>query len=330
MCRVARVAVVGAGVMGCAAAWALVARGAEVTVHEQFDVGHDRGSSHGRSRIVRLAYPDPSWVRFAEEARTGWAELETETGRTLLELHGLVELASAPEAGSAAALTAANVEHRLLSADEARALGVAVPTGWSALYEPGGGIVRADLARAAFLDSALAGGARLETGSRVEAADDVDADVVVVTAGAWVRRLVPDLPVRVTRETVAYFSRDGAPLPSVVELDVRGGGHAMYALHDPRHGLKAGAHHAGAEADPDEPGEPAEEIVARAADWVRERLPDIDPTPVAAETCLYTTTPDESFVLERRGRVVVGSACSGHGFKFAPAVGRRLAGLALG
>ncbi len=64
--------------------------------------------------------------------------------------------------------------------------------------------------------------------------------------------------------------------------------------------------------------------------WVAERLPDVDPEPVGAETCLYTTTPDESFVLERRGRVVVGSACSGHGFKFAPAVGRRLAELALG
>jgi sarcosine oxidase len=326
---VTRVAVVGAGVMGSAAAWALARRGVEVTLYEQFELDHDRGSSHGRSRIVRLAYPDPSWVRLAEEARAGWAELEEETGRTLLELHGLVELASATELTSGAALAAQRVEHRMLDPHEARALGVAVPAGWSALHEPGGGIVRADLARAALLDAACARGARVVTGARVDALDELDEDAVVVTAGAWVRRLVPDAPVRVTRETVAYFRYEGRPHPSVVELGESGGGHAMYALHDPQHGLKAGAHHAGVEADPDEAGVPDEEIVVDVAAWVGQRLPDVDPEPVSAETCLYTTTADESFLLERRGRVVLGSACSGHGFKFAPAVGQRLAVLAV-
>ncbi len=325
-----RVAVVGAGVMGAATAWALATRGAEVTLHEQFELDHDRGSSHGRSRIVRLAYPDAAWVRFAEEARAGWTEIEQETGRTLLELHGLVELASRPELTSAAALLAQRVEHRVLDPEQARALGVMVPPGWSAMHEPGGGIIRADLARAALLDAARARGVRIEAGSRVSAPERLAADVVVVTAGAWVRRLVPDVPVHVTRETVVYFRREGPPTPSIVELNERAAGHAMYALHDPVHGLKAGAHHAGAETDPDTLGGPDAAIVARAAAWVRERLPDVDPEPVAAETCLYTTTADESFVLERRGRLVVGSACSGHGFKFAPAVGRRLADLALG
>ena len=74
----------------------------------------------------------------------------------------------------------------------------------------------------------------METQHRVESLDDVDADVVVVTAGPWITKLVPDLPVRVTRETVAYFARDGAPMPSVVELDAASRRHAMYALHDPQ------------------------------------------------------------------------------------------------
>jgi sarcosine oxidase len=101
-------------------------------------------------------------------------------------------------------------------------------------------------------------------------------------------------------------------------------------LHDPLFGVKAGAHQVGHVADPDvaESADPA--IVARIVEWMRLRLPDIDPNPVATESCVYTTTADESFILERRGRVVVCSACSGHGFKFAPAVGRRLAALALG
>jgi len=104
----------------------------------------------------------------------------------------------------------------------------------------------------------------------------------------------------------------------------------MYSLHDPVHGLKAGAHHAGPEADPDTEATPDPAIVERISSWVRERFPGVDPDPVDAQTCLYTTTADERFILERRGRVVVGSACSGHGFKFAPAVGRRLAALVLG
>ena len=323
-----KVAVVGAGIMGAAAAWELARRGAEVVVHEQFELGHARGSSHGRSRIVRLSYPDPTWVRLAEEARAGWAELEAETGRTLLELHGLVEVASSPEVTSAAGLSAVGVEHRFLSSEEARGLGVAAPEGWTALYEPTGGIARADLALSAFLDAARMRGARIEERSRVDDPDELDADVVVVTAGAWLGRFFPDLPLKVTRESVAYFRYDGPPLPSVVELDERSA-HAFFALHDPVHGLKAGAHHAGAEADPDEVADPDPALVARIARWVGERLPLADPSPLGAETCLYTTTPDECFVLERRGRLVVGSACSGHGFKFAPAVGARIGELAL-
>jgi sarcosine oxidase len=327
---VTRVAVVGAGVMGCAAAWALTARGAEVTVHEQFDLDHARGSSHGRSRIVRLAYPEPRWVELADEARTDWRVVEASTGQALLQLLGLVELAATPELTSQAALADRGVEQRFLSTEEALALGVEVPPGWNALYEPTGGIIRADRARRALLEVALRGGARLEAGSRVESLDALPADVVVVTAGAWVQRLVPDVPVRVTRETVAYFRYEGSPLPCVVELGQRAGAHRMYALHDPVHGVKAGAHHAGVVADPDEEGGPDPAILARVSDWVRRRLPRVDPSPAAAETCLYTTTADEEFVLERRGRVVVGSACSGQGFKFAPAVGRRLAELAHG
>ena len=324
-----RVTVVGAGVMGCAAAWALTERGADVTVVEQFGLDHARGSSHGRTRIVRLAYPQPHWVRLAAEAMAGWRELEAQSGDELLGLYGLVELVPGTGATSAAALDACGVGYRALDANEALALGAVLPSGWSALFQPEAGVVRADLARHAFLGVATARGARVETGRHVAVLDDVDADVVVVTAGPWAARLVPGLPVRATRETFAYYRRGGPPPPAIVDLSPETGGHAMYALHDPVYGLKAGAHGSGAEADPDEDGTPDPEIVERISRWVGERLAGVDPVPAAAETCFYTSTANEEFVLERRGRVVVGSACSGHGFKFAPAVGRRLAALAL-
>jgi len=312
--------------MGAATAWALAERGVRATVYEQFGLDHRRGSSHGRTRIFRLAYPEPEWVDLAEEALPAWRELERRVGREVLQLHGLVEVCADESVTSRDVLEARGIDHLLVGQEEARAYGVSLPDGWVALWQPEAGVVLADVARRAFLDVAQP---EIRT-ERVASLDDVDADVVVVTAGAWVTTLVPDVPVRVTRETIAYFARDGDPSPSIVEVDAATRHHAMYALHDPVHGLKAGAHHAGNVADPDHEEPPNGDLVDAIAAWVRERLPDVDPVPIGAETCLYTSTEDERFVLERRGRLVIGSPCSGHGFKFAPAVGRRLADLALG
>ena len=317
-----RISVIGAGVMGCATAWALSERGVDVTLHEQFELDHDRGSSHGRTRIFRVAYPEVEWVRFAQDAYAGWKDLDPD----VLGLYGLIELVADPALTSARALDECGVPYRLLDRDEVRERGAVLPDGWTALQTTEAGVVFADRARHAFLEAARVD---VQENSRIESTDELDADVVVVTAGSWIRDLVPDVPVTVTRETVAYFEREGPPPPSIVDLNAETGGHGMYSLHDPVHGLKAGAHHAGAEADPNTEAQPDPAIVERISSWVRQRFPDVDPEPVEAQTCLYTTTADERFNLERRGRVVVGSACSGHGFKFAPAVGRRLAELAL-
>jgi monomeric sarcosine oxidase len=329
----ARIAIVGAGVMGAATAWQLARRGHDVEIHEQFFVGHMRGSSHGRSRIVRLAYPEPEWVQFAEQAMAGWRELEEDSGERLLELHGLLELVGDPATSSRDALEARGADYELLGAEAARARWpIGVHDGWTVLFQPEAGIVRADLAWQAFLDVASKEGAKLHESSRVDSLAELDADVVVVTAGPWAGRLLEpegiELPVTITRETVAYFKLEGPPLPSVVQLDPESRGHAMYSLRDPVYGLKAGAHHAGPETDPDDAGLPDFDLVRAISAWVGETYTEADPEPLGAETCVYTTTADESFVLERHGRIVVGSACSGHGFKFAPAVGERLAALA--
>jgi len=318
--------VIGAGVMGLATGWALRRRGHEAVVYEQFHVGNDRGSSHGRSRIFRLAYAEPEYVRLAREALGLWRELEEESSETLLELNGLVEVVRTLGESTAETLEACGVAWKRLDPAEAeRRYPIRVPEGSFAVVQPEAGIVRADLALKAFAQGL---DVREETRTRPE---EVDADAVVVTAGSWVNELLDEpLDVKVTRETLCYFRPDtgGRPVPSVVSFKAGRYTHDMYSLADPKYGLKVGAHHAGPEADPNVPGEPEPELIARITDWARRTYRLADPDPAAAETCMYTTTADETFILERRGRVVVGSPCSGHGFKFAPAIGERLADLA--
>jgi sarcosine oxidase len=319
------VAVIGAGVMGLATGWALRRRGLEPVVYEQFHVGHDRGSSHGRSRIFRLAYAEDEYVRLAQEALGLWRELEAESGETLLELYGLVEVVRSLDESTAHTLERCGVAWERLERDVAeRRYPIRVPEESFAVVQPEAGIVRTDKALAAF---------RRELDVREHTRlhpDELDVDAVVVTAGPWVNELLDEpLPVKVTRETVCYFRpEEGRPVPSVVSFKPERHTHDMYSLHDPKHGLKVGAHHAGPEADANVPGSPEPELIDRIATWANETYRLAESEPVAAETCMYTTTADETFILERRGRIVVGSPCSGHGFKFAPAVGMRLAALA--
>jgi sarcosine oxidase len=312
--------------MGLATGWALKRRGHEPVVYEQFTVGNPHGSSHGRSRIFRLAYAEPEYVRLAQEAFGLWRELEAESGETILELNGLVEVVRTLEESTAETLEACGVAWERLDREEAmRRYPIHVPEGSFVVVQPEAGIARADLALRAFareLD------VREET--RVHP-DEVDAEVVVVTAGSWVNELLNEpLNVKTTRETLSYFRPDtnGRPVPSVVSFKPGRHTHEMYSLADPKYGLKVGAHHQGPEADPNVPGEPEPELIERIATWAGETYRLVDPEPAGAETCMYTTTPDETFILERRGRIVVGSPCSGHGFKFAPAIGERLAALA--
>src|SRR6266542_127004 len=155
--------------MGAATARALAREGRDVLLVEQFRLGHTRGSSHGRSRIFRLAYPEVEFVELAKESFVGWRELEQESGTELLELNGLLELVEDPAQSSWDALDAAGAEYELLDADEARRRWpVGVPDGWTALFQPEAGIVRADLAHCAFVEQAAAHGVQLREESRVD------------------------------------------------------------------------------------------------------------------------------------------------------------------
>lgn len=312
------VAVVGAGVTGLATARALARAGREVVVLEQFGLGHDLGSSHGGARIIRLSYPDPAWVRLAQEAYPHWRELEAELGRSLLDLRGTLDLGDWEPNRDALADCGAPFE--VLSAAEIeRRFPIRLEAGVSGLFQADGGVVFADLAVEALLASGLAAGAKLREQHRVDGIEEdgdgvvvggVRARAVVVTAGAWAPKLA-GVDAKPTRETVSYFALD-EPLPSLV--DTTAGARLGYALMSPVAMLKAGLHHSGPVVDPDEPGAPDPEVLQRTAEWVAHRFRGAGEA-VHAETCLYTNRENDEFLLERNGRVVVGSACSGHGFK---------------
>jgi sarcosine oxidase len=317
------VAVVGAGVMGLAAARAIAQRGHDVTVYEQFELKHTRGSSHGASRIFRLSYTDEYWIRLAQRAYELWRELERESGRTLLHLHGLVDVEVDPQPRFEALTAAAVPFEELTPADVRERFGFAYDDVPRVTFTSDAGITRADAALDAFTAGAHAAGAVIREHARVESLGKVPGDRVVVTAGGWAPRLLAkagiDLGARATRETVAYFA--GGPIVSLIdELDGQ-----FYALAAPGIGVKAGWHQAGRETDPDDDDGPDYEVVRAVSNWVARRLPRVDPTPLRVETCIYTNVEDNRFVCERHGRYVIGSACSGHGFKFAPAVGEILA-----
>ena len=355
------VAVVGGGVIGAASAWALAGRGVRVGLFEQFSAGHAWGASHGRARIFRLAYPDPLYVRFAQAAHPLWRDLEAETGTAVLTLTGAVDHGDpAVLAALSAALTEAGEETDLLP-------GLAAEQHWPGLrfdgpvlHHPTAGRLDADAAVAAFVDAAAARGAQVEYGTTVDRIDlDGDGRVevrtgsgritarqVVVAAGGWTAGLVTGLPglrlppFRLTQEQPALF----VPLdpatswPSFIHHP---GGDAP-GLHPVggvygtggSEGVKVGFHGVGRVVAPADRARDAAATdpaaLAAVRTYAREWLPGVDVDTARAQTCTYNSTPDGDFVIDRVGPVTVAAGFSGHGFKFAPAVGELVADLVRG
>lgn len=337
--------VIGAGAMGSSTAWHLARAGRSVVLAEQFEPGHRRGSSHGGVRIFRHAYPDRHYVAMAAQALPLWRELEDDTGETLLELLGCYDHGPREELEPiAAALAAEGIPHEWLTPAAASERTPGLRFDGHVLAHAAAGRCFADRTVAALQRrvTELGGDVRFGTRASVRIAGDsaqVDLDdevvaprVVVVTAGAWASALLGELlalpSLLVTQEQVVHFAPGdpAAVWPSFIH-------HAApfrYGLHTPGEGLKVGGHHEGAATSADERDFRLDaNIVAAIEAYVREWVPGVVPEPQFGATCLYTTTANEDFVLDRIGPIVVGSPCSGHGFKFTPLIGQMLAALAM-
>ena len=343
----ADVVVVGGGAMGSAAAWWLAREGRSVVLLERFEAGHKRGSSHGRSRIFRLAYADTYYVELARRALPMWRELEDDAGEELLTTTGGVDHGPRSEVSAVAdALGACGAAYDLIDGAAAAERWPGMRFGETVLFQPDAGCCNADATVAALQRRAAAHGAvvRTDAGAVVvePSADGVlvrtdDGDyrstTAVIACGPWAPKVLAGLvelpPLLVTREQVFYFTPDDADLiwPSFIHHRSP----YIYGLDTPGMGVKVAEHHTGFPTDADERSFDVDaEGRRRVLRYVQEWFPGLRPEPVAAETCLYTTTSTADFVIDRAGPLTVAAGFSGHGFKFTPLIGRLVADLALG
>ncbi|MDY0910422.1 FAD-dependent oxidoreductase [Microbacterium sp. CFBP9034] len=348
--------VIGAGAMGLATTWQLARAGHEVVALERFERGHARGASHGATRNFNNAYAEDHYLDLLAAARTGWDELARTTGEPLLRLHGLVTHGDdARVADTHAALTSRGERAEVLEPAEAARRWTGMRFEDDVLFTPDAGVVRAAAALESLERAARSFGADVRFGHRVVGIEetahgvtvsvdadggryDIEADTVVVTAGAWTASVLPDgfsLPrLTVTEESPAHFApRDAAAVWPSFNHFARGREHHtgnVYGMPTPGEGVKVGLHLVGQVVDPDaRTFQPLPERAAELHDYVREWFPGLDPATAAPISCTYTSTDTEDFLLDRRGRIVVGAGFSGHGFKFTPAVGAVLARLAM-
>jgi sarcosine oxidase len=348
------VIVVGLGAMGAALAWRLAARDVRVVGLDRYHPPHALGSTHGRSRIIREAYYEhPHYVPMVQRAFGLWAELEGESRTRLYQPTGGLMIGPADGPLVSGARTSAarhGVPVQVWSRDElaARVPVLTPPADAIGLFEPRAGVLDPERAVSALLSSASARGADLRFDALVAGFEVVDAGVIVRTAGGdqfeaeqlilaaggWMTTLLPDLalPLLVERAVQYWFHTGGdtryTPSALPIFLLEAPGGRMLYGLPDQGHGLKLAEHHNGEKSTADavrrevSPAEPGQ-FLEFAAPFV----PGLG-APSATAVCFYTNTPDEHFILDRHpqhDRVYLVSACSGHGFKFAPAIAELVA-----
>jgi sarcosine oxidase len=335
------IVVVGGGLLGLAAARALARRGREVVLLERDEVGTVDGGSKGSCRIFRLGYTDPVYVALARRARGYWPPVEDECGQRLLwptpQLTFGGELDTVHQA-----MLAAGAPCELLPAAAARF--PQVTADGPALLETESCVISADTT----LRALAAGVPEIRPGVIVTGLSDdgrqvavrttagpVTAGIVIVCAGPWTSQLLATggiaVPSAATLEQVGYVAPAAAPAPEM-PIFICHDAQIPYGLPVPGSPLyKIGFHHSGPPADPSRQDHaPDPDLCRQLSGLARQYLPGFGPELIHAERCVYDNSPDEGFIVDRVGRVLIGSGTSGHGFKFGPLLGEWLADLATG
>lgn len=333
-----KIAVIGLGVAGLSICARLAVAGHDVSGFEQFQPLHEFGSSHGDTRIMRLSPGEGAvYASLARRAQTLWRTWEGLAGRPLIEWTGglMAGPRGSPFVAACQAMSAAPAS--LLRGDAIHALTrgyIAMPREWDVFRQEDCGVIAADSTRAFLMRQAQRWGAKLVHEARIAApiegprlainGDAHQFDAVIVAAGAWARTLLPEFAgkLAVKRRILAWFA---TPTPRLLPLICCDNEEGVYGMPAPRGLYKLGLHAVGgAVDDPDHVRAPDADDARDLAAQARLLLPKHDPVPVRMTRCLYTVTPDENFLIAPSavdGRVLLFSACSGHGFKYAPVFG---------
>lgn len=353
------VIVVGVGGMGSATVYHLARRGSKVLGLEQFDIPHEMGSSHGVSRIIRLAYAEhPDYVPLLRRSYELWRELENHTGERLLIITGGID-AGAPDSatvkGALQSCAIHHLAHEMLDAASLRRRfpGYGLPSSMVGVYQTDAGFLLPERCIVAHVEAARKLGAELHARERVLGWQINDKRVsvetnratyharkMVVTAGPWARTLLPELKDLAVPERQVliwtqplrseYFRLGAFPVFNMEVPEGRFYGFPVYGVP----GFKIGKyHHRREHVDPDRMDRdchPEDEEILRAG--IRRYFPDADGPTMGMKTCLFTNSPDEHFILDLHPeypQVAMAAAFSGHGFKFCSVVGEIMADLVL-
>lgn len=353
------VVVVGVGGMGSATVAHLARRGVRVLGLEQYDIPHDRGSSHGLSRIIRLAYFEhPAYVPLLHRAYELWWALERDVQERLLIMTGSLDIGTADSPVFGGALKAARLHHLVHEVLEPEALrrrfpGYGLQAPLLGLYQPQGGLLAAERCIVAHVNTALRYGAHIHGREALQAwegrGDGIvvrtsrgtyQAQRLVLTAGAWTHRLAtrykgvlqPERQVMIWMQprVPAHFQIGAFPVFNMAVEEGTFYGFPIYSIP----GFKCARWHHLAQAidDPasmDRDCHPEDEAILRA--FVRRYFPEGDGPTLSMRTCLFTNTPDSHFIIDAHPdcpSVFIAGGFSGHGFKFCSVVGEILADLA--
>ena len=353
------VIVVGVGGMGSATVAHLARRGVRVLGLEQYDIPHERGSSHGLSRIIRLAYFEhPAYVPLLHRAYELWWALEREVQERLLIITGSLDIGSADSTVFGGALKAARLHHLVHEVLEPEALcrrfpGYGLQAPLLGLYQPQGGLLAAERCLVAHVNTALRHGAHIHGREALQGWENCGDGIVVrtsrgtyqaqrlvLTAGAWTHRLVtqytgtlqPERQVMIWMQprVPAHFQIGAFPVFNMTVEEGTFYGFPIYSIP----GFKCARWHHLEQAidDPafmDRDCHPEDEAILRA--FVRRYFPNGDGPTLSMRTCLFTNTPDTHFVIDAHPdypNVFIAGGFSGHGFKFCSVVGEILADLA--
>jgi sarcosine oxidase len=341
------VIVLGLGIAGSSIAATLAQRGHKVTAIEQFAPLHDRGSSHGDTRIFRrVPHEGPAYVELADISLKGWQQWNQQSGEDLYLQTGGIDAGpeSSPMVRASEALclhyeqpfellSGASLNHRHPHYN--------LPADWHVLFQPASGVVHPDATRTFLHAQGRAAGATLLHSTPVLAIEPSPtsvtvrtatgshtADQLIVAAGSWLPTLFPELDLHLTpeRRVLAWFDPVATPIPQnspIFIFDAEGG---WYGMPTPGGRLKLGHDkHLRQQIDPDNPPiDPNEEDAAFLSTCIRRYFTNLDPEPAEMKPCIYTLTPDNNFLIDRHpnhDNVLLFSCCSGHGFKYAPAYG---------